>query len=187
MENMPFFISPPYQVPPMSCIFSVMLKATKFSELSPCSCQFGLVHLAPFITTKSGLKVFSSSSLGRMNMFFTKCACQATSVMMRTARRVSGLAPQKPSTTNRRLPESCLVTRDFRCDHTSGVMALLSFLPWSDHHTVSWVVASLTIYLSFGERPVKMPVLTLTAPSSVTTPRSNPSRSGRVSSAKSCS
>ena len=34
-----------------------------------------------------------------MNMFLTKCACQATSTMKRTARRVASLAPQKASTT----------------------------------------------------------------------------------------
>jgi len=35
------------------------------------------------------------------------------------------------------------------------------------------------MYLSFGERPVKIPVLTLTAPSSVTTPLSKPDKKQR--------
>jgi len=34
-----------------------------------------------------------------MNMFFTKCACQATSMMKRIFKRVFSLAPQKVSTT----------------------------------------------------------------------------------------
>ncbi|MNL30233.1 hypothetical protein D3C87_1519580 [compost metagenome] len=129
MENIPFFISPPYQVPPISCMRSVRLKATKFSEFRPCCCQFGLVHLAPFITTKSGSKSCSSSSVGRMNMFLTKCACQATSVIKRTFKRESALAPQKVSTTNSRLPESCVVTSCFRSAQISGLRGLLSFLP----------------------------------------------------------
>ncbi|CSD66103.1 Uncharacterised protein [Vibrio cholerae] len=78
----------------MSCMRSVRLNTVKFSEFRPCSFHFALVHFAPFITTKSGLKCASSSSLGRMNMFFTKCACHATSVMKRTLKRVSALAPQ---------------------------------------------------------------------------------------------
>jgi hypothetical protein len=47
---------------------------------------------------------------------------------------------------------------------------LLSFfpLPLSAHHSVSRVVSSRTIYLSFGERPVKIPVSTAIAPSSST-------------------
>ncbi len=187
IENRPFFISPPYQVPPISCMRSVRLKATKFSECSPCCRQSGLVHLAPFITTKSGSKSASSASLGRINMFFTKCACQATSVMKRTFRRVSALAPQNASTTNKRLPESWLPTSVFRCCQTSGESGWLSFLPvpLSDHQTVSRVVSSRTMYLSFGERPVNSPVATLTAPSWVRVPRSSGGRSARVSSANS--
>ena len=37
MENMPFFISPPYQVFRMTCSREVMLKATQVSELRPSS------------------------------------------------------------------------------------------------------------------------------------------------------
>ena len=37
MENMPFFISPPYQVLMMTCSRLVMLKATQVSELRPSS------------------------------------------------------------------------------------------------------------------------------------------------------
>ena len=37
MENMPFFISPPYQVLMMTCSREVMLKATQVSELMPSS------------------------------------------------------------------------------------------------------------------------------------------------------
>jgi hypothetical protein len=39
---------------------------------------------------------------------------------------------------------------------------------------VSFVISSFTIYLSLGERPVKTPVLTATAPVSVTAPFSYP-------------
>ena len=41
------------------------------------------------------------------NMLVTKWACHATSIMKRTFIRVSAWVPQKPSTTKRRLPESC--------------------------------------------------------------------------------
>ncbi len=36
-ENIPFFISPPYHVLMMTCIFSVRLNTTAVSELSPSS------------------------------------------------------------------------------------------------------------------------------------------------------
>ena len=188
MENIPFFISPPYQVPPINWMRSVKLNATKFSEFKPCSFQFGLVHLEPFITTKLGLKSFNSASVGRINIFFTKCACHATSVTIRTAIRSFSLAPQKPSITNKRLPESSLVTMSFKLAQVSWVIGLLSFFAASEvHHTVSLVVSSKTIYLSLGERPVKMPVSTATAPVVVTVPFSKPSKPGLVSSSKSCS
>ena len=48
---------------------------------------------------KSGLKFFSSSSVGAMNMFLTKWACHATSMMKRMAMRVSALVPQNTSIT----------------------------------------------------------------------------------------
>jgi len=37
MENMPFFISPPYQVLMMTCSLLVMLKATQVSLFRPSS------------------------------------------------------------------------------------------------------------------------------------------------------
>ena len=140
------------------------------------------------MTTKPGLKSFNSASVGRINMFFTKWACHATSVTIRTAIRSCSLAPQKPSTTNRRLPESCLVTMPFKLAQVSWVIGLLSFFAASEfHQTVSFVVSSNTIYLSFGERPVKMPVSTATAPVVVNVPFSNPSKPGLVSSSNNCS
>ena len=167
---------------------SVKLKATKFSEFKPCSFQFGLVTLEPFITTKSGSKFLSCSSVGRINMFFTKCACHATSVTIRTAIRSCSLAPQKPSTTNKRLRESWLVTKSFKLCHVAWFIGLLSFFAASDvHQTVSLVFSSNTIYLSFGERPVKIPVSTATAPVVVKVPFSKPSKPGLVSSSNNCS
>ena len=110
-----------------------------------------------------------------MNILVTKCACQATSVTKRTLSRLSGLAPQKVSTTNRRLPESCSVT-SFCADAPRSLVSigLLSLSPWSDHQIVSRVVSSRTMYLSRGERPVKSPVSTEIAPDSVSLPTSKP-------------
>ena len=94
-------------------------------------------------------------------------------MMKRTFMRVSLWVPQKPSTTNSLLPESSL-----------RAMLLTSFQVFSDiswlslgysgvfHHTVSLEFLSITMYLSLGERPVYTPVITLTAPSSVTWPLS---------------
>ena len=78
----------------MRAMCSVRLKATKTSLFRPISFQLGLVVLPAFSTTKSGSKSTSSSSVGRMNMFFTKCACQATSDTKRTFMREFSLAPQ---------------------------------------------------------------------------------------------
>ena len=139
---------------------SVMLKATKFPELRPCSFQFGLVHLhrsSPRSPAGRPQALFCSA----MNMFFTKCACQATGD---DAHRQAGvrLAPRSPPRT-----DAC---RRAVCDQPFPdvphfrVTPCYRFCP-GQTTTVSWVVASLTIYLSLGERPVKMPVLTLTAPS----------------------
>ena len=61
-------------------------------------------------------------------MLVTKWACQATSMMKRMAMRVSLLAPQKASTTNRRLLHSSLVASSFTDFQVSSVMGWLSFL-----------------------------------------------------------
>ena len=90
-----------------------------------------------------------------MNMFVTKCACQATSTMKRTAILVSLLAPQKASTTNKRLLESSFFANSLAVFHASWDAGWLSFLYSSDvHHTVSLDFSSMTMYLSWGERPV---------------------------------
>ena len=187
MVKIPFFISPPYHEPPISCMRSVRLKTTKFSEFIPCSSHFGLVSLEAFIEMKSGLKVLSSSSVGLINMFFTKWACHATRIIKRTLRRVSGLAPQNASTTYNFLPDNCFATASLSSFHTSGFSGLLSFFPCVDHHTVSFEVSSITMNLSFGDRPVNFPVSTLIAPVFVSIPFSNPSSEGSVSCLKSSS
>ena len=179
---MPFFISPPYQLPPMICMFSVRLNAINVSEFRPCLAKSANPVLEAFTTTKSGVKLASSSVLGRMNIFFTKCACHATSMTNRTLNRVSSLAPQNASTTKSRLPQSWLVAVCLSSAQTSGDIGLLSFLMSPFHQYVSRVLSSMVIYLSLGERPVYSPVSTLTAPSSDMTPRSYPVRSDRVSS-----
>ena len=45
MENIPFFISPPYQVLMMTCSREVMLKATQVSEFRPSSLKFSTFAL----------------------------------------------------------------------------------------------------------------------------------------------
>ena len=169
MLNIPFFISPPYHVPPMICIRSVRLKTTKTSEFNPCSFHLGLVTLEPLSTIKSGSpNSFNSSSVGRMNMFFTKCACHATSIMKRTFNRVSLFAPQYASTTySFFLSDSSLITSCFNSFHISVEIGLLIF---PSHHMVFSVVLSLTVYLSLGDLPVNFPVFTATAPVLVTMP-----------------
>mgnify|MGYP000058603731 CR=1 FL=1 len=62
------------------------IKAIKVDEFSPCSCQSGFSKLEPLITVKSGSKSASSSSEGRINIFLTKWACQATSITNLTLR-----------------------------------------------------------------------------------------------------
>ena len=63
-----------------------------------------------------------------MNMFLTKWACQATSMMKRMAMRVSLLAPQKASTTNRRLLDSSLMAMSLTTFQVSSEAGWLSFL-----------------------------------------------------------
>ena len=72
MENMPFFISPPYQVFRMTCSLEVMLKMAAVSEFRPSSLKFSTLALAALKETKSGSKFSSSSAVGAMNMFLTK-------------------------------------------------------------------------------------------------------------------
>ena len=62
------------------------------------------------------------------------------------------------------LLESCLVTIPLRLSQISLLMGLLSFFEESEvHHKVLFVVSSFNIYLSLGDRPVKIPVMTLKA------------------------
>ena len=63
-----------------------------------------------------------------MNMLVTKCACHATSMMKRTAIRVSGFAPQKASTTYSFLLHSSLTARSLTVAQVDSVMGWLSFL-----------------------------------------------------------
>ena len=115
-------------------------------------------------------------------MFFTKCACQATSIIKRTFKRVSSLAPQKASTTYNFLPDNSSAAFSFNASQVFCEIGLLSFTALSEVHQIVFsVTASLTIYLSLGERPVKSPVITFTAPSSETCPRSKPFKFGSVS------
>ena len=108
-----------------------------------------------------------------MNMFFTKWACHATSMMKRILRRVFALAPQKVSITKSFLLESSFVAIFLSSFHASSLTGLLSFLYSSlVHQMVSRVVSSITKNLSLGERPVYSPVITFTAPVSVSWPRS---------------
>ena len=75
--------------------------------------------------------------------------------MKRTAMRVSLLAPQKPSTTKRRLLESSFLAISLTAAQASWEAGLLS-LGYSGvvHHTVSLEFSSITMNLSLGERPV---------------------------------
>src|SRR5665647_2107802 len=100
-------------------------------------------------------------------MLVTKCACQATSMMKRTFKRVSSLVPQNVSTTyNFVAEESCFVTKSLQWSNTSGVVGRL-IVP--SHHKCSSETASLTKNLSLGERPVNLPVSTDIAPELVNT------------------
>ncbi len=123
----------------------------------------------------------SSSSLGE-NTFLTKCACQATSVMKRTERRVSGFA-RTQGVDN----EQTFAGKAFWSPGLSDVarfpereVCCRSYLCLCLPTRVSPVVSSRTIYLSFGERPVKIPVSTATAPQSVNTRAHNLSGSDRA-------
>ena len=126
---------------------------------------------------KSGSPKFSNSaSVGRINMFFTKCACHATSMMKRTFNLVFSFAPQKASTTYNFLFDNCLTVVSFKAFQVSCEIGLLSFAALSEFHQIVFsVTLSLTMYLSLGERPVNSPVITLIAPSSDSCPFSKPS------------
>ena len=76
--------------------------------------------------------------------------CQAYSVMTRTGTRKSGWAPTKTSATKSSSPpvvSSAAVRSASNCSGSIGWLI-------APHATVSSVVASRTMYLSFGERPV---------------------------------
>ena len=77
------------------------------------------------------------------------------SMMKRTAMRVSLFAPQKASTTYRRLLDSSFFAISFTAAQASSEAGWLSFLYSSlVHHTVSLEFSSITMNLSLGERPV---------------------------------
>ncbi len=56
IEKIPFFISPPYHVPPMTVMRSVILKATNTSERSPYLAKSAHVVLQALRMVQSGLK-----------------------------------------------------------------------------------------------------------------------------------
>src|SRR5690606_27550172 len=119
---------------------------------------------------------------GRINKFFTQRACQASSILKRTFKRPSSLQPHTPSPTDRFLPVSRSVACCFQAPQLVSVIGLLCFTATSYVNQIVFsVTASFTIYLSLGDRPVKSPVITFTAPSSATCPRSKPCKFGSVS------
>ena len=72
MENIPFFISPPYQVFRITCSRLVTLKATTVSLLRPSSLYCSHLAFDAVYTTKSGSNAASSSAVGLMNILRTK-------------------------------------------------------------------------------------------------------------------
>ena len=77
------------------------------------------------------------------------------SMMKRTAMRVSLFAPQKASTTYRRLLDSSFFAISFTAAQASSEAGWLSFLYSSlVHQTVFLEFSSITMNLSLGERPV---------------------------------
>ena len=76
-------------------------------------------------------------------------------MMKRMAMRLSLLAPQNTSITNRRLLDSSWMASFLQASQASLEAGLLSFLYSSEvHHTVSLEFSSMTMNLSLGERPV---------------------------------
>ena len=82
-------------------------KSTNTSEFSPCSSHLSFTALQAFITTKSDLNTSSSGSVGRINIFLTKCDCHAISVTKRIERFEAAEEPQNTSVTYISLFESC--------------------------------------------------------------------------------
>ncbi len=93
----------------------------------------------------------------------------------------SGFAPQKASTTNRRLPESCLSPglSDVARFPEREVCYRSSFAFVCPPESIASGIVTDDI-LSFGERPVKIPVSTATAPRLLTPRAHNLSGSDRA-------
>ena len=92
-------------------------------------------------------------------------------MMKRTFKRVFSLAPQKASTTYNFFPDNWLTVVSFKASQVFCEIGLLSLAAFSEFHQMVFsVTASLTMYLSLGDLPVNTPVITFTAPSSVSCP-----------------
>ena len=93
-----FLISPAYQVPPIRTSRRPGCRTTNVSLRVPSS-SGSAVTAGACSTSASGSWSASSSSVGSMKSVFANSACQALSVMTRTASRCSGSAPANASTT----------------------------------------------------------------------------------------
>src|SRR5690606_30398765 len=89
-------------------------------------------------------------------------ACQALGVSTVTPYCRRGSAPASRSWRNTFSPPRAATASSSSAEKCAGLMA-----PELSHHTLSAVKASRTMNLSLGERPVKAPVRTETAPSAV--------------------
>ena len=100
MVKTDFLISPAYQVPQIATTRSVKFTSTAQSDAVPSSAgsawKPGRLRMV-----KSGLKLASSSRVGRRNMLRAKRLCHAVSLITRTPMRCAGSAPAQQSRTNR--------------------------------------------------------------------------------------
>src|SRR5258705_12774657 len=98
-----------------------------------------------------------------MNWLWANSVCQALSEIRRTLKRRRGLAHAYRSRTNSSRVLRYALTSCSSRPYFSASNGWLT-LP---HHTLSWLLGSLTINLSLGERPVNGDVTARNAPPAV--------------------
>ncbi len=174
IENIPFFISPPYRCAAdqlnalgevegdevfriEALLFPLRISAFRAVHHDEVGLEFSQLFIA-----RTDEHVFNEV---RLPCHFGNETYAETGIGVGAAESVD----DKQAFTGQLLGHQPFQMLPVSCE--SGLLSFLP-LPLSDHQTVSRVVSSRTRYLSFGERPVKMPVSTAIAPRVVNTPRS---------------
>ena len=167
--------SPAYSVPPISTSFSSKFIAITVSVLQPCFLGIAW-KLGIFIMVKSLTKFSSFDISGLINRCLINKLCQTSSEITRTFILFLGSAPAYKSCINKSLSAINSNISLYRFTKNSA-----SILELFSHQISLSLDFERTMYLSLGDLPVNLPVVTSSVPPKPSVPSERSSDASRSS------